>query len=248
MRFKGILFDLGNTLLHFDGDVAEMVARADQALALSLISSGLLLEKDHFAKEFRHRLSTYHLEREIDFIEHTTRRILEQVLADFGFPDVPDAILDEGLKHLYHVSQNHWIPEEDARPTLETLRQSGLRLGVISNAGDDADVQRLVDNARIRPYFDFIITSAAVGCRKPDASIFELALGKWGISPTETAMVGDTLHADILGANRVGIFSVWITRRANRPDNNANRAGITPDATIHTLAELPALLESKSLP
>ncbi|MCB2178453.1 HAD family hydrolase [bacterium] len=243
MAIKGILFDLGNTLLHFDGDVAEMVANADQALAQSLIQSGLALDKAHFVKEFRHRLSTYHLEREIDFIEHTTRRILQQVLSDFGFLDVPDAIITEGLKKLYFVSQTHWIPEVDAIPTLAALRQSGLKLGIISNAGDDADVQHLVDKAEIRPYFDFIITSAAVGCRKPDRSIFELALNKWGFSPDETVMVGDTLHADILGANQVEIFSVWITRRANRPDNNANRATITPDATIPTLAELPALLE-----
>lgn len=243
MQFKGILFDLGNTLIHFDGDMAEMIARADRALADSLIQSGLLFEKEAFMKEFRHRLSTYHLEREVDYIEQTTHRILERVLADFGFPDVPDAILEEGLKKLYFVSQNHWIPELDARPTLEALQQSGLRLGIISNAGDDADVQLLVDKARFRPYLDFIFTSAAVGCRKPDQTIFRLALDRWGFTPAETVMVGDTLHADILGANQVGIFSVWITRRANRPDNNANRATIQPAATIETLAELPALLD-----
>lgn len=243
MRFKGILFDLGNTLLHFDGDVAEMVARADQALAASLVGSGLALDKNRFAQEFRHRLSTYHLEREVDYIERTTRRILEQVLAAFGFSDVPDPILEEGLKKLYFVSQSHWIPEQDTRPTLQALQQRGYRLGIISNAGDDADVQLLVDKAGIRPHFDFILTSAAIGYRKPDPSIFEYALEQWGIAPAEAVMVGDTLHADVLGANQIGIFSVWITRRADRPDNRATRAKITPDATIATLEELPALID-----
>lgn len=245
MRFHGILFDLGNTLLHFDGDTSEMIARADQSLANSLFSTGIAIDKDDFVREFRRRLSTYHQEREVDYIEHTTHRILEQVLADFGFPQVPEHILQEGLKKLYHVSQNQWIPEKDALPTLEMLKQNGYRLGIVSNAGDDADVQMLVDKARIRPYFDFIITSAMVGCRKPDSSIFNLALEKWSISPAETVMVGDTLHADILGANKMGIFSVWITRRADRPDNNANKEKIIPKATIQTLAELPGLLQKQ---
>lgn len=242
MQFQGILFDLGNTLLHFDGDTAEMIARADQALAESLYSSGLELNKDQFAGEFRRRLSTYHQVREENLIEHTTQHILEQVLADFGFSDVQESIIQEGLKKLYHISQNHWIRESDALPTLEALQQSGHRMGIISNAGDDADVQLLVDKAKFRPFFDFIITSAACGYRKPDSKIFQHALSKWGFSATQTVMVGDTLHADILGANQAGIFSVWITRRADRPDNNANQARIIPNAVIKTLTELPELL------
>jgi len=55
-------------------------------------------------------------------------------------------------------------------------------------------------------------------------------------------MIGDTLEADILGANRLGIFSIWITRRAD------TRAGIppdsTPDAVIASLSDLPPLLDS----
>lgn len=243
MHFHGILFDLGNTLLHFDGDIDEMIARADRSLAESLFAAGLAIDKDLFVREFRHRLSTYHQAREEDLIEHTTHRILEQVLADFGFTNVRESIIQEGLKKLYHISQNHWIPELDALPTLEMLQQSGYRMGVISNAGDDADVQRLVDKAKIRPYFDFIITSAVCGFRKPDPKIFQHALDKWGYSAKQTAMVGDTLHADILGANQVGIFSIWITRRADRPDNTANQAEIIPNATIHTLAELPGALK-----
>ena len=58
----------------------------------------------------------------------------------------------------------------------------------------------------------------------------------------EAAMVGDTLDADILGSNRMGIFSVWITRRSDTPANRANAGTIKPDAEIETLAELPGLL------
>jgi FMN phosphatase YigB (HAD superfamily) len=56
-------------------------------------------------------------------------------------------------------------------------------------------------------------------------------------------MVGDKLSADILGASKAGLYSIWITRRADIPANQAFAAEIIPDATIATLSELPGLLE-----
>ena len=54
----------------------------------------------------------------------------------------------------------------------------------------------------------------------------------------------DTLHQDILGANNIGLHSVWITRRADRPENMANHGLIVPDSVIHALSELPALVKN----
>lgn len=244
MTIKGVLFDLGNTLLYFDGDWPDVLARADQGMFARLEQAGLRLDRQSFLEEFRTRLEGYHLQREDDFIEHTTARVLAETLKEYGFADVGKDVLAEALKGLYAASQAHWLPEDDLCPTLETLRSAGYRMGVLSNAGDDRDVQTLVDNARIRPYLDFVITSAASGMRKPDARIFTMGLQVWGLTVDEVVMVGDTLDADILGANRMGIYSIWITRRADRPENRAVRDEIEPDAEIETLAELPDLLAS----
>jgi FMN phosphatase YigB (HAD superfamily) len=50
--------------------------------------------------------------------------------------------------------------------------------------------------------------------------------------------VGDTLGADILGAQNAGIKSAWITRRAERAGNRDHEETIQPDYTIATLGEL----------
>ena len=71
---------------------------------------------------------------------------------------------------------------------------------MISNAGDDQDVQQLVRRFDISQYFDFILTSAACSYRKPHPRIFELALSNWYFLPSEAVMVGDNLDADIRGA------------------------------------------------
>ena len=246
MAFKGLIFDVGNTLLYFDGNWPEVAQRADWSMVQSLIAADINLDPNRFAREFRRRLHAYYTEREHEFIELTTAYILSSLLAEFGHPTVPDEVVAQAMERLYFESQAYWIPEEDARPTLVSLSDRGYRLGVISNAGDDADVQNLVEKAGVRPHLDFVLSSAACGIRKPDPKIFQLALEQWGFLPQEVAMVGDTLGADVLGGQNAGLFTIWITRRAVTPGNHAHRDTIHPDATIDTLAELPGLLEQLS--
>ncbi len=246
-RFDAILFDLGSTLVYFDGDWAEVYARSDATLLRALRDAGLKLEPAAFLAEFHRRMEAYFVERETEFIEHTTHRILKTLLAEWGFGDLPDAILRPALAARYAVSRAHWLPETDAIPTLQTLRQQGYRLGLLSNAGDDADVQAIVDNGGFRPYLDFVLSSAALGYRKPNPRSFRAALDHWNTIPSRAAMVGDTLGADILGAQNLGLFAIWITRRANSAANRAHEDTIQPDAAIATLQELPSLLDSLPL-
>lgn len=244
MKIKGILFDLGNTLLYFDGNWQEVFARADQGMVEHLAKEGLSLDWASFSNDFRERLSSYHDQREVDFVEHSTAKILEDTLALHGVFNLNSSILQEALAALYAASQECWIPEDDLLPSMKALKNAGYRMGVISNAGDDQDVQTLVDKARIRPYLDFVLTSAASGMRKPDPRLFALGLRFFGLSTHEVVMVGDTLSADILGANRMGIYSVWITRRADTAANRELQSQIKPKAAISSLAELPPLLDS----
>jgi HAD superfamily hydrolase (TIGR01549 family) len=242
-RFEAIIFDLGNTLIYFDADWSQVLPQADQALLSSLRDSGLALD-DAFGDVFRNRLGSYYREREMEFIEYTTRYILQSLLRDWGYEDVSDEVISLALSNLHSVSQAHWQPEDDMLSTLSRLRAENYRLGMISNAGDDADVQALVDKAEIRSFFDIILTSATQGIRKPNPEIFRMVLDYWKLLPTQVAMVGDTLGADILGAKNAGIFGIWITRRANTPANLAHQDTILPDERIAKLSELPGLLDS----
>lgn len=237
-----VIFDLGNTLIYFDGDWSQVYTQADIELARFLQAAGLKIDEERFLDEFRKRLEQYHNEREYEFIEHTTGQILRTLLNEWGFADVSNETITAGLEVMYRVSQAHWKPEEDALPTIKRLRGEGYRLGLISNAADDADVQTLVDKANLRPYFEIILSSAAAGVRKPHPRIFEMALGALKTSRSRTAMVGDTLEADILGAHKAGIVGIWITRRVETLNEQDETESIKPDAVIRFLSELPAVL------
>jgi 2-haloalkanoic acid dehalogenase type II len=241
-RIEAVLFDLGGTLIHFAGAWPEVMQSANQELVAHLQSEGFELEPESFVTEFRSRLEHYYAQRESEFIEHTTAYLLRTLLNDLGYPDVTSEMMRPALQRLYSVSQAHWQAEDDTLSTLQALRAAGYKMGIVSNAGDDADVQTLVDKTGLRDYFDFVLSSAACGIRKPNPRIFEIALENWGLPAARTAMVGDTLGADVLGARNAGVFSIWITRRADTPANRDHEDTIEPDATIATLADLPGLL------
>jgi putative hydrolase of the HAD superfamily len=238
---RAVLFDLGGTLMYERATWEAVTAHADEVLTNYLRAEGLELNLSTFPREFRNRLSKYFRQRESDLLETTYSFVLRDVLNDKGYGHVSERTLRNALDQLFAITQKNWVLEDDALPTLEKLEQDGYRMGLISNAGDDQDVQQLARRFGIAQYFDFILTSAACSYRKPHRRIFELALSNWYFLPSEAVMVGDNLDADIRGAKSVGLFAVWISRRAG--ERTSDQLSIQPDASLSSLSELPALLD-----
>lgn len=241
-----VLFDLGSTLIYFDASWLEVIPRATLVLSDTLRQHGLNLPREEFANRFQQRMFEYYRQRETEFIEYTTQRILRDLLAESGLNSISPNLLRRALDDFYATTQAHWQVEEDTHPTLTRLVEQGYRLGLISNASDALDVHTLIDKAGLRNYFEQILISAEVGIRKPHPRIFRLALDFFGVSPPQAVMVGDTLGADILGAHQIGMRSIWITRRADTPDNRDHLDTIQPSAVVSSLGEIPPLLAAWS--
>jgi len=242
-RIKAILFDLGNTLIYFDGCWEEILEESYLSLADALIERKIYVERDLFAAVFKERMSQYFAERETTLIEKTAGNVLRSLLVELGFLDVGDENLRFALDSMYRITEARWRLEEDTIPTLKSLHQKGYRLGLVSNAADTRDVERLMEGFQLNDYFSEIIISASVGIRKPHPHIFYKALEGLGAAPQETMMVGDTLNADVLGANQMGIESVWITRRVDLSGQDNHREEIRPDHVIENLWELIGVLD-----
>lgn len=242
-RFDVVLFDLGSTLVHFDSPWAEVSTFSKQELVDTLIFLGYPLPKERFLQAFAGAMRAYYEVRETEYIEKTTESVLRNLLDEWGFPNVPQAHLRQALDAMYAVSQQYWRLEVDAISTLNQLLKLGYRLGAISNASDGPDVHKIVEQNGLAGYFDQLLISAEVGLRKPHPKIFQMALEHFCVPPRRAVMVGDTLSADVLGAKNSGMASIWITRRADTPENRAHEVNIKPDVVIAALAELPDLLQ-----
>lgn len=49
--------------------------------------------------------------------------------------------------------------------------------------------------------------------RKPNPLFFNYVLGSLETKPEKTVMIGDRLHADVFGGNRMGMFTIYVKKR-----------------------------------
>lgn len=98
----------------------------------------------------------------------------------------------------------------DVKPALEHLRKLQLRLGVISNLNSDG--WTLSADLGLTPYIDFIVTPKEIGVEKPHPRIFRAALESTGFGADRVLHVGDQYTSDVLGARRMGMYTVLMDR------------------------------------
>jgi putative hydrolase of the HAD superfamily len=241
---RGVIFDLGSTLIYsdYDNNWEQVFLRMRADLFAHLRAAGYRLDEADFLRRLAARYAIFDQQRQTDWKEYTSAYLITATLAEVGAPAPSAEVLTSAIRAYYAYSESLWREMPGVHAVLRGLAAAGLKLGIISNAADDGNVQRLIDQASLRGYFDPIIVSAAVGWRKPNPKIFEMVLEPWRLAPDECVMVGDTLGADILGAQLSGLHNVWITARADHPANAAHRGTIHPEARIEHLPELPGVL------
>lgn len=126
----------------------------------------------------------------------------------------------------------------DVRGTLEALRASGLKLGLITN-GSVRMQSRKLECLSLSSAFDTIVISAAEGVSKPDPEVFARALTRLQADAARSVFVGDHPDVDIAGARAAGMRTVW------RRDPIISRL-VEADAVIEEVGELLPLLLVRS--
>ncbi len=241
---EGALFDLGSTLIRFTGDWQLVFEDGLRELTLALTQNGLELDTQAFHAAFEATWRRAVKQRDEDYIERPFTDLVLQVLEGLGHNKLSSALIDQAVMQMFKVSEYFWLPMPKVHAILEELKATGMRMGIVSNASNSANVHRLVDNAELRPYFDPIVISAKQGVRKPDPRIFTPVLQAWGLQPHQMVMTGDNLAADILGAQQLGMFSIWLTVEANTPENEVLKGKIIPDAVTDRLDSIPEIIRS----
>jgi putative hydrolase of the HAD superfamily len=111
--------------------------------------------------------------------------------------------------HERHLRSNVWrrvgVGNRDA---LDRLRAAGFRLAVVSNS--EGTIDAMLTEVGLRGYFEHVVDSAIVGSVKPDARIFQIALERLDLPPTDVLMVGDLPTADVFGPRALGIRAALV--------------------------------------
>lgn len=126
---------------------------------------------------------------------------------------------------------------DDTFAVLDGLR-GRYKLLLLTNGSPDLQQEKLDGVPALASYFDHIVISGSFGEGKPSPRLFRHAMSLHGVTAGETLMVGDRLTTDILGANNVGMRSVWINRHGGPRSSD-----IAPTWEIDSLSGLLPLLE-----
>jgi 2-haloacid dehalogenase/putative hydrolase of the HAD superfamily len=117
----------------------------------------------------------------------------------------------------------------------DVVARIDLPVCCVSNA-DTADIMAAIERHDLP--LDRVVTSEDARCYKPDPKIFAVALDQMGVDPTRVLHVGDSLHSDVGGAEKLGITTVWVCRE----DRIFDAGECSPDHKIFSLNELDAIL------
>ncbi|QED38847.1 noncanonical pyrimidine nucleotidase, YjjG family [Antarcticibacterium arcticum] len=108
--------------------------------------------------------------------------------------------------------------------TIEVLQYltSKYKLHIITNGFEEVQNTKLV-NSQISEFFNTVTTSEEAGVKKPHPLIFNKAMEKSNASPANSLMIGDSYEADILGAQRAGMQSLFFDYYRKEPDSQTPR-------------------------
>ncbi|HWA62524.1 MAG TPA: HAD family hydrolase [Caulobacteraceae bacterium] len=210
-QVKAVVFDVGETLVDETRNWGEMADWLGVPRFGFFAAMGAVIERD------LHHRQVFELV--------APGRDMEAVFAD-----------RRAAGWRYRFEPGDFYP--DAIPTLQALRDAGLRIGLAGNQPEEAE--GALADAKVPA--DFIASSARWGVEKPSPAFFGKVVEAAGVAAGEIAYVGDRLDNDVLPAAAAGMTAVFIRRgpwgliHATRPE--------AAQAThrIESLAELPGLL------
>jgi HAD superfamily phosphatase (TIGR01668 family) len=135
------------------------------------------------------------------------RKLCPQVQTESVAKLQPEFFAEQGIKGIIVDLDNTLVawggdvldPEMEA--WVRQMKAAGLRLCILSNALENR-VKKVGETLGV-PF-----VSRAV---KPRKSPFKKAMEILGTIPEETAVIGDQLFTDILGGNRLDLYTVWTT-------------------------------------
>ena len=202
-----LLLDLDNTVADRDASCRYWVERKLTDWA----------SHDAHSRSFLFRLDDGGVRPRSDFLQRAKQH--------FSVDESVEALLSE-----YRRLSLSGLPPLDpsVASRLRAARAAGWKVAIVSS-GEGEHQHAKVEQLGLAPLIDACVISGAVGVRKPDPRIFELAARRCGNPAGPAWMIGDA-EVDVPGAARAGIGSVWLDRGRRwarsdvRPDRIARDA------------------------
>ena len=228
-RFDVITFDCYGTLIDWEAGILS-------ALAPFRSENDLRVADDELLEAYAS------LETVLQSGDHVSyREVLRGVMRGLATRySVPTSRIDTDA---LAASLPTWPPFPDTVEALHRLRRH-CKLGIISNIDDEL----FAATARtLEVPFDWVITAEQVRAYKPSRQNFERALERIGVPKERVLHVAQSRFHDVAPASTLGLATVWVNRRGDRPGAGATApSGATADLEVPDLASLADRMEART--
>lgn len=202
-----IFFDIDGTLL--DYELAEKNGILDFFHLHNSVFSGKKLEASKLWNHLSERYFNQFLSNELSFQEQKRLRMID-LFQKYGVL-LTNEEADQNFNLYLSLYKENWTVYEDVIDLLDTLKQKGYLLGIISNGDYNQQIEKL-NRLNILHYFNPVIASSEVGVAKPNIAIFQVASMKAKCLVQDCYYIGDRLETDALSSKNAGMHGIWLDR------------------------------------
>lgn len=231
MTVDAVIFDWGGTLTPWhDIDLVEQWSAysraydpADRGLAERLAAAEVSLWREQQASRGANGTGT-----------------LDHVFATCGV-STADPRHGPALAAYLAAWEPHTLADPDARPLLESLREAGLRVGVLSNTlWPRWHHEAVFSRDGLAPFIDAAVYSSEIPVAKPHADAFHAVIAALGVTAERAAFVGDRPWDDVHGAQEAGMRAILVPH--SRLGDQAVDIEVIPDAVVERLGDVLAVV------
>lgn len=219
-----LILDLDQTICTYSRSKEEVLMRAFERCGLDSFFT---------VEEFEAAMETFEDAEEVTTKSDCRRRSCEALAVESGYDRSTGAKLGQVYSH-----RRRYGPVEfcDGTKNALSVLADQYKLGLITNA-EEAVQRPKLDQLGIHPLFEMVVYAGHDTEYKPHPEPFQKMLQEGGVTSKEALYVGDDFESDILGADAVGIDTVWVADEPSPSDDTP------PTVQIESLVELPSLLK-----
>ena len=203
---RGVLFDLGDTVLHVG--TVDWIPADRKLLSYAENETGITPEELQEAanilnREFEQARISSMIEQDIICFY---RRLFDTVGINLTIS------YEEAAQLCWDMAFSQEL-EEGFADVLDTLDKHGIKAGILSNTVFfGSQIEGEMEKQGLGGRFSCIISSADYGVRKPHPRIFDIAARKIGLEPCDIWFAGDKPKFDVKGAINAGMYPVWYNK------------------------------------
>jgi HAD superfamily hydrolase (TIGR01509 family) len=206
-EFEAVLFDAGDTLIRLAGSGETLLHRAAAGLGRAPLDPGEVA--DVWKRVLDHSSTAEEMAKGRDLSTEKHHDVWTALYTSAGCEQLAPGLSEE--LYALTVDASSWEAFPDTVPTLRTLRERGVRIGILSDTG--FDLRPALDRLGVLPYVDVTVMSFQHGMCKPALPLFLAACDQLDADPARTLMVGDNPLTDS-GAIAAGMHVFLLPRPA----------------------------------